>query len=77
MAEAESLIVQLIFWSDDNVVLQVCGVQALKKLSQHYVTPYKPSLVRGTMEEVQQRISTLRLQLQEAESELERLQEGK
>ncbi|XP_074570819.1 ATPase GET3A-like [Curcuma longa] len=56
---------------------EVCGVQALRKFSQHYVTPYKPSLVRGTIEEVQQRISTLRSQLHEAESELERLQEGK
>ncbi|KAG6486322.1 hypothetical protein ZIOFF_054892 [Zingiber officinale] len=56
---------------------EVCGVQALRKFCQHYVTPYKPSLVRGTIEEVQQRISTLRLRLQEAESELERLQQGK
>ncbi|KAG6537192.1 hypothetical protein ZIOFF_002278 [Zingiber officinale] len=56
---------------------EVCGIQALRKMSQHYVTPYKPSLARGTIKEVQERISTLRLQLQETELELERLQEGK
>ncbi|CAL9116641.1 unnamed protein product [Musa acuminata var. zebrina] len=56
---------------------EVCGVEALRKFSQHFVTPYKPSLTRGTVEEVQQRISTLRLQLEEAELELERLQKGK
>ncbi|RZR98647.1 hypothetical protein BHM03_00028033 [Ensete ventricosum] len=56
---------------------EVCGVEALRTLSQHFVTPYKPSLTRGTVEEVQQRITTLRLQLEEAELELERLQKGK
>ncbi|WOK92910.1 ATPase ASNA1 [Canna indica] len=53
---------------------EVCGVQALRKFSEHFVTQYKPSLMRGTIEEVKQRISILKSQLQEAEAELERLQ---
>ncbi|CAL9042706.1 ATPase GET3A [Musa acuminata AAA Group] len=56
---------------------EVCGVQALRKFSQHYVSPYKPDLTRGTLEEVQMRISTLKLQLEEAKLELETLQKGK
>ncbi|KAG6533908.1 ATPase GET3A-like [Zingiber officinale] len=56
---------------------EVCGVEALKNFSQHFISPYKPSHVRGTVEELQQRISTLRSQLEEAKLELERLQKGK
>ncbi|KAM0935774.1 putative arsenite-transporting ATPase [Dioscorea sansibarensis] len=56
---------------------EVCGVEALKKFSQHFLSPYQPALVRGTVIELEQRISILRSQLQEAELELERLQKGK
>nr|CAD1830220.1 unnamed protein product [Ananas comosus var. bracteatus] len=56
---------------------EVCGVQALKTFSQHFLTPYKPALTRGTVEELEHRISILKSQLNEAESELERLKKGK
>lgn len=56
---------------------KVCGVEALKRFSQHFLSPYQSLLVRGTVEELEQRISILRSQLQEAELELERLQKGK
>lgn len=56
---------------------EVCGVQALRKFSQHFLTPYKPSLIRGTVEELEQRISMLKSQLKESESELEKLKKGK
>ncbi|XP_042506257.1 ATPase GET3A-like [Macadamia integrifolia] len=56
---------------------EVCGVEALKRLSQYFVTPYQPSLNRGTIEELEQRVSTLKEQLNEAESELEKLRKGK
>ncbi|XP_072977165.1 ATPase GET3A [Typha angustifolia] len=55
---------------------EVCGVQALRKFSQHFLTPYKPSLIRGTVEELEQRISMLKSQLKESESELEKLKKG-
>lgn len=56
---------------------EVCGVQALRKFSQHFLSPYKPPLIRGTVVELRQRISTLKVQLEEAELELDRLQKGK
>ncbi|XP_020113226.1 ATPase ASNA1 homolog isoform X1 [Ananas comosus] len=56
---------------------EVCGVQALKTFSQHFLTPYKPALTRGTVKELEHRISILKSQLNEAESELERLKKGK
>lgn len=56
---------------------QVCGVEALKNFSKNFVTPYEPSFIRGTLEELELRVSTLRLQLKEAEAELIALQKGK
>lgn len=56
---------------------EVCGVEALKKFSANFVTPYEPSSKRGTIEEVEQRVSSLRVQLDEAETELEMLRKGK
>ncbi|MQL98958.1 hypothetical protein Taro_031677, partial [Colocasia esculenta] len=56
---------------------EVCGVQALKRFSGNFLTPYKPAFCRGTIEELEQRVSLLRLQLKEAETELDRLRKGK
>lgn len=56
---------------------EVCGVEALRKFSQHFTKPYKPSLTRGTIEELEQRVSLLRSQLKEAESELQKFKKGK
>ncbi|CAA7399834.1 unnamed protein product [Spirodela intermedia] len=56
---------------------EVCGVEALKSFSSNFLTPYKPSFIRGTLEELELRVSTLRLQLKEAETELVALQKGK
>lgn len=56
---------------------EVCGVEALKDFSPNFVSPYQPSIIRGTVEEVEQRVSILREQLKYAEDELERLKKGK
>ncbi|KAL8541268.1 hypothetical protein ACS0TY_002492 [Phlomoides rotata] len=56
---------------------EVCGIDALQAFSHHFASQYQPSLVRGTLEEVEQRVSTLREQLKDAESELERVKKGK
>ncbi|XP_010908217.1 ATPase GET3A isoform X2 [Elaeis guineensis] len=56
---------------------EVCGVQALRKFSRHFLSPYKPPFIKGTVEELRQRICTLKVQLAEAELELDRLQKGK
>ncbi|KAB2021772.1 hypothetical protein ERO13_D07G150600v2 [Gossypium hirsutum] len=52
---------------------EVTGVEALKRFSRHFITPYQPSLEKGTVEEVEQRLSRLKEQLAEAEAELEKL----
>ncbi|ONM22945.1 P-loop containing nucleoside triphosphate hydrolase superfamily protein [Zea mays] len=56
---------------------EVCGVQALQNFSQHFLTPYKSTLKRGTVEELEQRITILKSALQEAETELDRVRKGK
>jgi len=56
---------------------EVCGVQALQNFSGHFLTPYKSALKRGTVEELEQRVSILKSALQEAESELDRVKKGK
>ncbi|KAM7508709.1 hypothetical protein LguiA_019162 [Lonicera macranthoides] len=56
---------------------EVCGVEALQAFSQHFLTPYQPPVVRGTIEELEQRVVTLREQLKDAEAELEKLRKGK
>ncbi|GMH22495.1 hypothetical protein Nepgr_024338 [Nepenthes gracilis] len=56
---------------------EVCGVEALKSFSQHFLKPYEPSIVRGTVEELEKRISVLKLKLKDAEAELERARKGK
>nr|GMC84825.1 ATPase GET3-like [Ipomoea batatas] len=56
---------------------EVCGVEALTAFSHNFTTPYQPSLVRGSVEELEQRVSVLREQLKDAEVELEKLRKGK
>lgn len=56
---------------------EVCGIEALKKFSRNFVEPYKACLIRGTVDELEQRISLLRSHLKEAELELQRLKKGK
>ncbi|KAL0411922.1 UNVERIFIED_CONTAM: ATPase ARSA2 [Sesamum latifolium] len=56
---------------------EVCGVEALQAFSHHFVTQYRASIVRGTLEELEQRISTLKEQLKVAEAEQDRVAKGK
>lgn len=56
---------------------QVCGVEALSAFSDNFLSPYKPAILGGTVEEMEQRVSILREQLKNAEEELERLKKGK
>lgn len=59
------------------MILQVTGVEALKSFSGNFVTPYQPSCSADTLEGVERRVSALRQQLNDAETELERLRRGK
>ncbi|PHU29221.1 ATPase ASNA1 -like protein [Capsicum chinense] len=56
---------------------EVCGVEALKGFSHHFRTPYKPSLARGSVEELENRVAALKEQLKDAEAELEKVKKGK
>ncbi|KAJ3692687.1 hypothetical protein LUZ60_011782 [Juncus effusus] len=56
---------------------EVCGVQALKNFSRNFITAYKPRLIRGSIEELEERVSILKSQLKEAEFELDRVKKGK
>lgn len=56
---------------------EVCGVEALKAFSCNFITPYQPVIEKGTMEELEARVSMLKQQLTDAEAELERLRKGK
>ncbi|XP_059651492.1 ATPase GET3A [Cornus florida] len=56
---------------------EVTGVEALKSFSHNFLSKYQPPTGKGTVEELEQRVSTLRKQLQDAETELERLRKGK
>ncbi|KAB2626672.1 ATPase GET3-like [Pyrus ussuriensis x Pyrus communis] len=56
---------------------EVTGVDALKAFSCHFLTPYQPSTSKGTLEDLEKRVVTLRQQLKDTETELERLRKGK
>lgn len=56
---------------------EVCGVKALQGFSRNFVKQYKPAFVRGTVEELEQRVSMLKDQLKNTEAELARAGKGK
>ncbi|KAK3012060.1 hypothetical protein RJ639_011595 [Escallonia herrerae] len=56
---------------------EVCGVEALKAFSLKFLSQYQPPIVRGTVEELEQRVSRLREQLKDSEAQLEKLRKGK
>ncbi|KAG6749465.1 hypothetical protein POTOM_046511 [Populus tomentosa] len=56
---------------------EVTGVESLKAFSRNFISPYQPSTGRGTVEDVERRISTLKLQLEDTEAELDRHRKGK
>ncbi|KAJ8565407.1 hypothetical protein K7X08_007983 [Anisodus acutangulus] len=56
---------------------EVCGVEALKGFSHHFITPYQSSLARGSVEELENRVAALKEQLKDAEAELEKVRKGK
>lgn len=56
---------------------EVTGVDALELFSSQFVKPYQPAKSRDSVEDLERRISTLRLQLKDAEAELEKLRKGK
>ncbi|KAK4371954.1 hypothetical protein RND71_007338 [Anisodus tanguticus] len=55
----------------------VCGVEALKGFSHHFITPYQSSLARGSVEELENRVAALKEQLKDSEAELEKVRKGK
>ncbi|XP_010523058.1 PREDICTED: ATPase ASNA1 homolog isoform X2 [Tarenaya hassleriana] len=53
---------------------EVTGVEALKAFSRHFLRPYEPSTsIQCNAEELHRKIKTLRLQLKNAEEELQRI----
>ncbi|KAH7862397.1 hypothetical protein Vadar_004342 [Vaccinium darrowii] len=56
---------------------EVCGVEALKSFSHHFLSTHQSSISEGTVEELERRVSTLREQLENSEAELDRLRKGK
>lgn len=52
---------------------EVTGVEALKQFSESFVRPHESTMAaRGTVEELEQRVSVLKLKLKEAKAELAR-----
>lgn len=56
--------------------IQVCGVEALRSFSKQFLSPYQPAVVKGSLEELEVRVSTLKQQLEDAEAELGMLKKG-
>lgn len=56
---------------------EVCGVGALKSFSEHFIIPYLPKIPqRGTVKELEKRVSALKECLKEAETELGKVREA-
>ncbi|CAI0394009.1 unnamed protein product [Linum tenue] len=56
---------------------EVTGVEALKNFSSRFLTPHQPSAGNLTVEDMEERVSSLKKKLEDAESELEKLRKGK
>ncbi|XP_021717589.1 ATPase ASNA1 homolog [Chenopodium quinoa] len=56
---------------------EVTGLQALRSFSRHFLVPYEPKIKKGSVEELELRITELKLQLKTAEEELEKIRKGK
>ncbi|KAK9749310.1 hypothetical protein RND81_02G117100 [Saponaria officinalis] len=55
---------------------EVTGLQALQTFSRHFLIPYQPAIKKGTIEELEMRITELNRQLKDAHDELDKLQKG-
>ncbi|XVF22647.1 hypothetical protein REPUB_Repub12eG0189400 [Reevesia pubescens] len=56
---------------------EVTGVEALKAFSSHFLSPYQSSCNRGTVEDLERKVSALKGQLSDAEAEVEKFRKGK
>ncbi|XP_065864787.1 ATPase GET3A [Euphorbia lathyris] len=56
---------------------EVTGVEALKAFSSNFLTPYQTSGIKDSVEELERRVSILRKQLTDAETDLEKARKGK
>ncbi|CAN1157576.1 ATPase GET3A [Linum perenne] len=56
---------------------EVTGVEALKNFSRKFLMPHQPSSASLTVEEMEERVTSLRKKLDDAEAELEKLRKGK
>ncbi|GAB2271644.1 ATPase get3a [Dionaea muscipula] len=56
---------------------EVCGVEALKSFSTHFLKAYEPSVARGSVEDLERRVNALKQELKDTEAELERARKGK
>ncbi|GAB2232197.1 hypothetical protein Drorol1_Dr00011224 [Drosera rotundifolia] len=56
---------------------EVCGVEALKSFTSHFLTPYEPPVAKDTVGELEKRVNILKQELRDAEAELERTRKGK
>ncbi|GAB2224187.1 hypothetical protein Droror1_Dr00004937 [Drosera rotundifolia] len=56
---------------------EVCGVEALKSFSTHFLKPYEPSVAKGSAEYLEMRVNVLKERLKDAEDELDKARKGK
>ncbi|GAB2290935.1 ATPase get3a [Dionaea muscipula] len=56
---------------------EVCGVEALKSCSSHFITPYEPTVTRGSEDDLERRVNVLKQELKDAEAKLEKARKGK
>ncbi|GAB2302871.1 hypothetical protein Dimus_036865 [Dionaea muscipula] len=55
----------------------VCGVEALKSCSSHFMTPYESTVTRGSEDDLERRVNVLKQELKDAEAKLEKARKGK